>query len=135
MEDRREHLLAMNHAREMYADVEIACRRDGKVLGLRGTVDIDLGAYVRTNGITPPRNVIQFMAGAYDVPNIQLDAIIYATNKTPTGTYRVRAASKAAFSASGCSTWPRTTLESMPPNSAAATSCKKSNCHIRCLQF
>jgi aerobic carbon-monoxide dehydrogenase large subunit len=88
VEDRREHLLAMNHAREMYADVEIACRRDGKVLGLRGTVAIDLGAYVRTNGITPPRNVIQFMAGAYDVPNIQLDAIIYATNKTPTGTYR-----------------------------------------------
>jgi carbon-monoxide dehydrogenase large subunit len=88
VEGRREHLLAMNHAREMYADVEIACRRDGKVLGLRGTVDIDLGAYVRTNGITPPRNVIQFMAGAYDVPNIALDAAIFATNKTPTGTYR-----------------------------------------------
>jgi carbon-monoxide dehydrogenase large subunit len=88
VEDRREHLLAMNHAREMYADVEIACSRDGKVVGLRGTVDIDLGAYVRTNGITPPRNVIQFMAGPYDVPNIALDAVVYATNKTPTGTYR-----------------------------------------------
>jgi aerobic carbon-monoxide dehydrogenase large subunit len=88
VEDRREHLLAMNHAREMYADVEIACSRDGKVLALRGTVDIDLGAYVRTNGITPPRNVIQFMAGPYDVPNIALDAVVYATNKTPTGTYR-----------------------------------------------
>ncbi len=88
VEDRREHLMAMNHAREMYADVEIACRRDGKVLGLRGTVDIDLGAYVRTNGITPPRNVVQFMAGPYDVPNIALDGAIYATNKTPTGTYR-----------------------------------------------
>jgi carbon-monoxide dehydrogenase large subunit len=88
VEDRREHLTAMNHAREMYADVEIACRRDGTVLGLRGTVDIDLGAYVRTNGITPPRNVVQFMAGPYDVPNIALDAVIYATNKTPTGTYR-----------------------------------------------
>ena len=26
IEDRREHLMAMNHAREMYADLEIACR-------------------------------------------------------------------------------------------------------------
>jgi carbon-monoxide dehydrogenase large subunit len=88
VEGRREHLMAMNHAREMYADVEIACRRDGTVIGLRGNVDVDLGAYVRTNGITPPRNVIQFMAGPYHVPNIALDATIYATNKTPTGTYR-----------------------------------------------
>ncbi len=88
VEGRREHLMTMNHAREMYADVEIACRRDGTVLALRGTVDIDLGAYVRTNGITPPRNVVQFMAGPYHVPNIALDAVVYATNKTPTGTYR-----------------------------------------------
>jgi len=88
VESRREHLMAINHAREMYADVEIACRRDGTVLALRGNVDIDLGAYVRTNGITPPRNVIQFMAGPYHVPNIALDATIYATSKTPTGTYR-----------------------------------------------
>ena len=88
VETRREHLMTMNHAREMYADVEIACRRDGTVLALRGNVDVDLGAYVRTNGITPPRNVIQFMAGAYYVPNIALDATIYATSKTPTGTYR-----------------------------------------------
>lgn len=88
VETRREHLTAMNHAREMYADVEIACRRDGTVLALRGNVDVDLGAYVRTNGITPPRNVIQFMAGPYRVPNIALDATIYATSKTPTGTYR-----------------------------------------------
>ncbi len=35
VEDRREHLMAMNHAREMYADLEIACRRDGTVVGIR----------------------------------------------------------------------------------------------------
>ncbi len=88
IEDRREHLMAMNHAREMYADVEIGCRRDGTVVGLRGSVDIDLGAYARTNGFTTPRNAIQFMAGPYYVPNIALDAVVYITSKTPTGTYR-----------------------------------------------
>jgi carbon-monoxide dehydrogenase large subunit len=97
IEDRREHLMAMNHAREMYADVEIACRRDGTVLGLRGHVDIDLGAYVRTNGFTAPRNVVQFMVGPYRVPNVALDAVVYMTNKTPTGTYRGPGRFEASF--------------------------------------
>jgi carbon-monoxide dehydrogenase large subunit len=51
IEDRREHLTAMNHAREADCEVEIACRRDGTILGLRGEVFVDLGAYVRTNGL------------------------------------------------------------------------------------
>ncbi len=78
----------MNHAREMYADLEIACRRDGTVLGIRGRVDIDLGAYARTNGFSAPRNVVQFVSGPYRMPNITIDAYCFATNKTPTGTYR-----------------------------------------------
>ena len=57
LEDRREHLMATNHAREMHADMEIACHRDGTVLGVRGRIDIDLGAYARTNGLSAPRNV------------------------------------------------------------------------------
>ncbi|HVY56608.1 MAG TPA: xanthine dehydrogenase family protein molybdopterin-binding subunit [Xanthobacteraceae bacterium] len=88
IEDRREHLMATNHAREMYAEMEIACRRDGTVLGVRGHVDIDLGAYARTNGLSGPRNVVQFVSGPYRIPNIALDASIYVTNKTPAGTYR-----------------------------------------------
>jgi aerobic carbon-monoxide dehydrogenase large subunit len=51
LEDRREHLTAMNHARQADCDVEIACRSDGTILGLRGEVFVDLGAYVRTNGL------------------------------------------------------------------------------------
>ena len=35
-EDRRENLMCMNHAREAECDVEIACTRDGTILGLRG---------------------------------------------------------------------------------------------------
>jgi aerobic carbon-monoxide dehydrogenase large subunit len=97
VEDRREHLMAMNHAREMYADLEIACRRDGTVVGIRGRIDIDLGAYVRTNGFTTPRNVVQFVSGPYLIPNIQIDGHSYLTSKTPTGTYRGPGRYEASF--------------------------------------
>jgi carbon-monoxide dehydrogenase large subunit len=88
VEDRREHFTAMNHAREMSAEIEIACMCDGTVTGLRGTVKVDIGAYVRTNGFTAPRNVAQFLSGPYRVPNIAIDAEVFMTNKTPAGTYR-----------------------------------------------
>jgi carbon-monoxide dehydrogenase large subunit len=88
IEDRREHLIAMNHAREMDCAVEIACKRDGTILGLRGDVFVDLGAYIRTNGLTAPRNVAQFFSGPYRIPNIRLSSSALVTNKTPTGTYR-----------------------------------------------
>ena len=97
IEDRREHFIATNHAREMYADVETACRRDGTVLGMRGHIDVDLGAYVRTNGFTAPRNVAQFLSGPYFIPNIAIDAVVYVTNKTPTGTYRGPGRFEASF--------------------------------------
>ncbi|MBO0738233.1 MAG: molybdopterin-dependent oxidoreductase, partial [Alphaproteobacteria bacterium] len=88
IEDRREHLIAINHARQMDCEVEIACNRDGTILGLRGDVSVDLGAYVRTNGLIAPRNVVQLFSGPYRIPNIRLTSSALVTNKTPTGTYR-----------------------------------------------
>jgi aerobic carbon-monoxide dehydrogenase large subunit len=88
IEDRREHLIAINHARQMDCEVEIACKRDGTILGLRGNVFVDLGAYVRTNGLIAPRNVVQLFSGPYRIPSIRLSSSALVTNKTPTGTYR-----------------------------------------------
>jgi aerobic carbon-monoxide dehydrogenase large subunit len=87
-EDRREHLMTMNHAREAACEVEVACTREGKVLGLRGHAFVDMGAYMRTNGAVGARNIAQFMSGPYRVPNIDLDTTLLLTNKTPVGTYR-----------------------------------------------
>jgi carbon-monoxide dehydrogenase large subunit len=87
-EDRREHLMTMNHAREAACDVEIACERDGTIRGLRGHVFVDIGAYMRTNGAVGARNIAQFMSGPYRVPNIEIDVSLLLTNKTPVGTYR-----------------------------------------------
>lgn len=88
IEDRREHLLTMSHAREMDCDIELACTREGLILGLRGRVHADVGAYFRTNGTVSPRNATQFMAGPYRIPNIEVDSYALMTNKAPIGTYR-----------------------------------------------
>ncbi|MBV8752533.1 MAG: xanthine dehydrogenase family protein molybdopterin-binding subunit [Hyphomicrobiales bacterium] len=87
-EDRREQLMCLNHAREAECEVEIACARDGTILGLRGHVHVDVGAYMRTNGAVGARNIAQFMSGPYRIPNIDIDVALQLTNKTPVGTYR-----------------------------------------------
>jgi aerobic carbon-monoxide dehydrogenase large subunit len=87
-EDRREHLMTVNHARQAECDIEIACTRDGTILGLRGHAYVDVGAYMRTNGAVGARNVAQFMSGPYRIQNIDIDVALNLTNKTPVGTYR-----------------------------------------------
>ncbi|HLQ88851.1 MAG TPA: xanthine dehydrogenase family protein molybdopterin-binding subunit, partial [Xanthobacteraceae bacterium] len=88
VEDRREHFMAIAHSRECDAELEIAFDRDGIIIGLRGDLWCDIGAYVRPNGMTPVRNVAQFTAGPYRVSNIRLNAHAMLTNKTPSGTFR-----------------------------------------------
>jgi carbon-monoxide dehydrogenase large subunit len=88
VEDRREHFMAIAHSRETECDLEIALDRDGTILGLRGDIFVDIGAYVRPNGMTPVRNVAQFTSGPYRVPNLHLKSHAMITNKTPSGTYR-----------------------------------------------
>src|SRR5262249_5024976 len=87
-EDRREQLMCLNHAREAQCEVEIACARDGTILGLRGHVSVDVGAYMRNNGAVGARNIAQFMSGPYRIANIDIDVALQLTNKTPVGTYR-----------------------------------------------
>jgi carbon-monoxide dehydrogenase large subunit len=87
-EDRRENLMCINHAREAECEVEIACTREGTILGLRGHAYVDVGAYMRTNGAVGARNVAQFMSGPYRIPHIDIDVALQLSNKTPVGTYR-----------------------------------------------
>jgi len=88
VEDRREHLIAANHAREAECELQIACRYDGTILALTGNVYVDVGAYTRTNGMVGARNIAQFLSGPYRIPDIRIDALVLLTNKTPVGTYR-----------------------------------------------
>ena len=88
VEDRRENLMSLSHARDAACDLEIACSRDGTILALRGHAYTDLGAYVRTNGATASRNISQIMSGPYRIPHVRMDVTMVVTNKTPSGTYR-----------------------------------------------
>jgi carbon-monoxide dehydrogenase large subunit len=97
IEDRREHLMAINHSREMDCDLEIACKRDGTILGIRGTIFGDMGAYIRTNGGVVPAKAAQFLHGPYRVPAIEVEVAAFMTSKTPVGTYRAPGRFEANF--------------------------------------
>jgi carbon-monoxide dehydrogenase large subunit len=88
IEDRRENLLAANHARDIECELEIACSADGTVLALKGHAYVNVGAYYRMSGAVQPRNVAQFIAGPYRVPHVHMQSTVIVSNKTPTGAYR-----------------------------------------------
>jgi len=97
IEDRREHLMATNHSREIDCELEIACTRDGVILGMRGHVYGDMGAYIRTNGGVVPAKAAQFLPGPYRVRDIAITVDAIVTSKTPVGTMRAPGRFEANF--------------------------------------
>lgn len=88
IEDRREHFLAINHARDISCSIEVACDCDGTITALRGETVVDIGAYARPSILNTVRIVAQFMSGPYRIPNISIRSHGVVTNKTPSGVYR-----------------------------------------------
>ncbi len=89
-EDRREHLAGSYHAKDIISYVELAVKKDGTILGLKGRFIIDAGAdmsYPWTPVIEPAQLALS-LPGAYKIANVQTEATSVATNKTPTGPYR-----------------------------------------------
>jgi carbon-monoxide dehydrogenase large subunit len=97
IEDRREHLIATNHSREVDCDLEIACTRDGVILALRGHVYGDMGAYIRTNGGVVPAKAAQFLPGPYRIRDVAITVEALMTSKTPVGTMRAPGRFEANF--------------------------------------
>jgi len=89
IETRSEHFLATTHGRDQLADLEIAADRDGRILGLRGAVWLNLGAYLypNTSGIVLART-LPLLNGCYAIPAIDVTAYGVFTNTVPTGPYR-----------------------------------------------
>ena len=88
IEDRREHLMATNHSRQMECELEIAVDKDGIILALRGRLLVDMGAYIRPNGGVGPGKVPQFICGPYRIEHAEFEFSALLTNKTPFGSYR-----------------------------------------------
>ncbi|MDQ6817460.1 MAG: xanthine dehydrogenase family protein molybdopterin-binding subunit [Actinomycetota bacterium] len=88
VEDRAEHFVASNHSREQHCEIEVAATADGELLALRAKVWVDIGAYVRTNGLVPVLNVVTHLAGPYRWRAFEAQSLAVVTNKTPAATYR-----------------------------------------------
>ncbi len=88
LEDRREHLVATNHARDQVHEMEIAARADGRLLAFRDTMWCDQGAYVRTQGLLPTLLPALQAAGPYAWEGFAIRSSAVLTNRTPVGTYR-----------------------------------------------
>lgn len=88
VEDRAEHLVAVNHSRQQHHSIEVALDTDGLILGLRDDVLHDNGAYARTHGIIVAELTLAMLPGPYRVPAYTGRVRVVLTNKTPCGTYR-----------------------------------------------
>ncbi len=88
VEDRAEHLVAVNHSREQQHRIEVALDADGTILGLRDDVWHDNGGYIRTHGVIVPELTLAMLPGPYRVPAYSGRVRVVLTNKTPCGTYR-----------------------------------------------
>ncbi|WP_232464538.1 xanthine dehydrogenase family protein molybdopterin-binding subunit [Bordetella genomosp. 8] len=83
IEDRAEHFLCSIQERDQYWDVEVAVDADARVLGIRGRMVHDQGAYT-PQGINCPYNAVTGVTGPYVVPNFHVDAVVAQTNKVYT---------------------------------------------------
>ena len=83
IEDRMEHFLAAIQERDQVWDVEIAVDREAKILGVRGRLVHDQGAYT-PQGINCSYNSATSVTGPYIVPAYDLDVVVAQTNKVPT---------------------------------------------------
>jgi aerobic carbon-monoxide dehydrogenase large subunit len=83
IEDRREHFLAAIQERDQYWDLEVAFDNDGHLLGVRGEMLHDEGAYT-PQGINLPYNASTALPGPYILPAYQLDVRVVETNKVAT---------------------------------------------------
>jgi carbon-monoxide dehydrogenase large subunit len=90
IEDRRESLLAMSHAREQTIDASLAADRDGRIVALCAAVVCDSGAYpvFPVASVLEPMGTAQIMPGPYRVPAYAYVTESMATNKCPIGAYR-----------------------------------------------
>ena len=96
VEDRREHFLAAVQEREQYWDLEAACDAEGRVLGLRGELIHDQGAYT-PQGLNLPYNASTGVPGPYIVPAYDLRVLVVETNKVATMPVRGAGYPEAAF--------------------------------------
>jgi carbon-monoxide dehydrogenase large subunit len=96
IEDRREHFTNAVQERDQHWSVEIAVDGDGKILGLRGSLLHDQGAYALQD-VNLAYNSATSVTGPYVVPAFAMDVTLVLTNKVPVSSVRGAGYPQAAF--------------------------------------
>jgi len=96
IEDRREHFTNAAQERDQYWALDVGVDADAKLLGIRGRLIHDLGAYALQD-VNIPYNSASMLSGPYMLPALAIDVIVAATNKTPVSSVRGAGYPQAAF--------------------------------------
>lgn len=96
VEDRREHFVSTTQERDQFWDVEMALDAEGHILGIRGELLHDHGAYT-ARGLNVPYGSGVTLPLPYNVPAYGLNIAVALTNKVPVTPVRGAGQPQAAF--------------------------------------
>ncbi len=96
IEDRREHFLNAVQERDQHWSMEIAVDAGGRILGLRGHLLHDLGAYALQD-VNLPYNSASTLTGPYAIPAFAMEVAVTLTNKVPVSSVRGAGYPQASF--------------------------------------
>jgi carbon-monoxide dehydrogenase large subunit len=95
-EDRREHFLCATQERDQYWTLAIAVDAEGRILGVRGAMLHDTGAFMPW-GLIMPYIAAVTVPGPYVIPNYRLEMTVAITNKVATTPVRGAGRPQAVF--------------------------------------
>ncbi len=87
-EDRREHFTATSVQGDQRWTIEVAANKDGKILGLRGDILVDMGAHLSNGFVLPATTLFLPLSGPYTIECLDFKLTGVYTNKTPTSPVR-----------------------------------------------
>jgi carbon-monoxide dehydrogenase large subunit len=96
IEDRQEHFLATTQQRDQFWTLEVACDRDGRMLGVRGRCIHDNGAYA-PYGLILPATALASFPGPYALQAFDIAIDVVLTNLVPTTPVRGAGRPNTAF--------------------------------------
>jgi aerobic carbon-monoxide dehydrogenase large subunit len=86
--ERSDVISSDTHGRHQITEAELALSSDGRILGLRSSVAIDIGAYLSTTAGSPPKNALMSYSSTYLVPVIRVVVQGVFTNTAMMAAYR-----------------------------------------------
>ena len=96
VEDRRESFISSVQERDQYWSFQVAVDAEAKLLGIRGNLIHDQGAYA-PKPVNLPYNSATAMSGPYILPAYSMDVAVVHTNKVPVSSVRGAGYPQAVF--------------------------------------